>query len=347
MKLEDIARKAGVSRSTVSRVINGENYVSPKTREKVLAVIEQEGFSPNPAARMLVTQRTQVIGVVITHPLQELFSSDDPYYFPMIIQGIAETTQQRDYAMLLWLANYGEDNERFHQRVLKNRLMDGVIVVASVKGGESLLENLRENQTPFVLIGRPWQPESNINYVNADNVMAARQVVLHLLNLGRRRVGTITGDLENVDGQDRLLGYESALKATGIPHDPNLVAEGRFSRDGGYMAMQQLLKQDVDGVFTASDITAMGAMQAIKEAGLRIPEDIAVVSIDDLPTAQLTDPPLTTVRQPIFQKGAYAASLIIDLVEGVVESPVQTLLPTQLVIRQSCGAGYNQPNSHH
>lgn len=337
MKLEDIARQAGVSRSTVSRVINGERYVSETTRRKVMAIIEAEGFIPNPAARALVTQRTNVIGVVIPHPLQDVFSADDPHYFSTIIQGISDTTQRRDYATLLWLGNSNEDASRFYRRVLQYRMMDGLVIIASIEGEEMLVSNMLDNDTPFVMIGRPLQHADKISYVNVDNERAAKQAVQHLFSQGRKRIGTITGDPENVDARDRLQGYRKAFLALGLRIDDQLIVHGRFTREWGYICMKQLLIQNVDAVFAANDSIAAGAMDAIQEVGLRVPEDIAVIGFDDLPLATSTTPGLTTVRQPIHGKAARATALLLDLIEGKVQTPAQVLLPTQLVIRHTCG----------
>jgi LacI family transcriptional regulator len=337
MNLEDIARKAGVSRSTVSRVINNEGYVSETTRKKVMAVVEQEGFTPNPAARALVTQRTQVIGIVVPDPLQEFLGYDNPHYFSALLQNITDIAHQRDYATLLWVGHSAEDESRYYQRILKNRLMDGLLIVASVSSEEMLLKNLARNQTPFMLIGRPIHASNTVNYVAVDNARAAQQAVNHLLKLGRRRIGTITGTSDNVDSQDRVMGYQHALRLAGIPVDPNLVIEGRYSREWGYRGMQQLLDYKADAVFAGSDLIALGAMQAIQEAGLRIPDDIAVIGFDDSPLAEQVQPALTTVRQPIAQKGLLAVNSLLDLIEKRVEAPVQILLPTQLIVRESCG----------
>jgi len=153
----------------------------------------------------------------------------------------------------------------------------------------------------------------------------------------RKRIGTITGALDNVDGQDRLVGYRNALEMAGVPYDPALVAEGRFTHQSGIVGARKLIRENVDAIFAANDITAIGAIQAIKEAGLRVPEDIAVIGFDDLPSSVQITPQLTTVRQPIQQKGITATSLLLDLIEGKIEGPQHILLPTQLIIRQSCG----------
>lgn len=333
--LEDIARKAGVSRSTVSRVINNEPYVSEATRAKVQAIIEAEGFSPNPVARMLVTQRTRVIGVVIPHTLQIAFQ--DPYYFPTLLQGVSEATYSHDYATLLWWGHSRMEEEHFHQRILQNKLMDGLII-ASATSNDPLLGHVLETGIPFVTVERPLRYENDINYVSVDNVQAARNAVEHLISLGRRCIGHITGALDNTDGQERLTGYRQAIEASGLEFDPALVAEGRFTHQSGYIGAKALLKQRVDAIFAANDISAMGAFQAMNEAGVRVPEDVALVGFDDLPISVQVKPHLTTVRQPIQQKGNLATSLLIDLIEGRTEGPRQIILPTQLIIRETCGA---------
>jgi LacI family transcriptional regulator len=335
LNLEDIALKAGVSRSTVSRVINRNNHVSAKTRAKVLAVIEDVGFSPNPAARMLVTQRTRVIGVVIPHTLNVVF--EDPAYYPALLQGIAEIANKHDYGMLLWMGQSSQDEARFHQRILQNRLMDGILV-ASFREGDPLLRHLLQAQLPFTMVERPLEMQDKITYVSIDNVQAVKTVIEHLLGLGYQRIATITGALDNMDAQERLQGYRITLQRAGIAIDKKLIAEGRFTYQTGYLGMKKLLGYGVDAVFAASDRMALGALQAVKEANLRVPDDIAIVGFDDSVHAQQSTPQLTTVRQPIIQKGAKATELLLDLIDGMTQGPKQILLPTQLVIRESCGA---------
>ena len=336
MNLETIAEKAGVSRSTVSRVINNEPYVSEKTRERVMQVIEQEGFVPNPAARMLVTQRTQVIGVIFPRNAIKLF--EDRYFYPTLLEGVTEVTNALDYSMLLWMKDAVNDENRFYQRVLKNRLMDGLIVVSPTTDNNHFLSELLAAGTQFVMVERPDVHTDQISYVTVDNIEATITAMNHLINLGRQRISTITGALDNVDGIDRLKGYRKALEHSAIDLDENLIYEGDFSQNSGYRGMKQLLKHDVDAVFASNVPTAIGAMNAIAEAGLRIPEDIAIIGFDDLPSTLETKPPLTTVRQPIREKAILATRMLINQIEGNTKSPQQVLLPTQLVIRESCGA---------
>jgi DNA-binding LacI/PurR family transcriptional regulator len=189
------------------------------------------------------------------------------------------------------------------------------------------------------MVERPVYRLEQVNYVTIDNVQATHTVINHLLGLGHRRIGTITGRLDNVDSQDRLRGYETALALAGLPND--LVVEGAFSNESGYLGMKTLLERGVDAVFAATDLMAIGASQAIMDAGLRIPEDIALVGFDDLSHAVEATPQLTTIRHPIHEKGALAARMLLDLIEGKIDSPHHVLLPTELTIRESCGAAKN------
>lgn len=339
LNLNDIADRAGVSRSTVSRVVNGDGYVSDETRQKVQAIIQELGYTPHMGARMLRTQRTNVIGVVIPHTFRNVFAAGDPHYFSTLLQGIAVTAQQRDYAPVLWIGYSDEAADSFYRRVCQNRLMDGFIVVASVATEHRLVSYMFDAGIQFVMIGRPFDYEDQISYVNVDNIQAARQAVQHLLKIGRRRIAILAGEMNNADAIDRMTGYKDMLRSAGVPLDEQLVGTGLFSRDSGYLGMQELLRRNVriDGLFAANDVVALGAIQAIQEAGLRVPEDISVIGFDDLPMAKTSDPALTTINQPIAQKGETATSLLLDLIEDAVESPAHVTLSARLVVRDSCG----------
>lgn len=334
LKLEDIAALAGVSRSTVSRVINEDKYVGGATRAKVLAVIEAQNFTPNPGGRMLMTQRAQAVGVVFMLSPNEVF--EDPHYFPQLLQGINEATHERDYTTLLWLGNEDEEAS-FQRRILQNRLMDG-LVIASVDSRDPLIEQLLRKKTPFVMVERPAHDEDLINYVVVDNKKAACEVVTHLISLGRRQIGTITGKLNHVDGQDRLEGYKQALQAADLPFNPSYVAEGNFSFRSGYEGAKQLLEQDIDAIFAATDRSAMGALLALQEAGAKVADDIALVGFDDLsdPVMQ-SQVQLTTVRHHISERSRVATHLLIDLIEGKTDGVHHIVHPFDLVIRTSCG----------
>jgi LacI family transcriptional regulator, galactose operon repressor len=330
--LEDIARLAGVSRSTVSRVINHHPNVSQRTRDRIMKVIEEQGFRPNLAARALVTQQTRCLSLVIPQAVAETFT--DPY-FPTLVQGVAQKANQCDYSVVLWIGNSAEEEERLCERILNHSLFDGLIL-ASVVNDDPLIPRLAKAGFPFVLIGPPQL--DNLNYIDVDNVRSAQVAVSHLIRLGWKRIGTITGPLTMGAAQDRLAGYRRALERAGRAVDNTLIVEGDFLENSGYLAMTMLLQRHVDAVFVASDMMALGAMRAIREAGLRVPGDIALVGFDDVPAAAASTPPLTTVRQPIRELGVQATQILIDLLNGVVEQPHQVILPAQLIVRDTCGA---------
>jgi LacI family transcriptional regulator len=333
LTLEDIARHSGVSRSTVSRVINADVNVKGETRQKVLGVIQSLNFQPNVVARGLATGRTNTIGVVIPAGVSTIFT--DPY-FPQFIQGVSATCNNRNYLVMLWLAE-PEYERRMISLILHNGLMDGV-VVASALMNDPIVNSLYESKMPFMLVGR--HPTLDINYLDVDNQQAGRKATLHLLRLGYKRVANITGSQDQVAGFDRYQGYIKALQDYGQVLRPELVVDGGFTEEGGYTAMQRLIPQKPDAVFAASDMMAYGAMRALREAGLHIPGDVAMVGFDDIPASSKTIPPLTTVRQPVMQMGGKAVDVLINMIENGNEakSTQQVIMDTELVVRESCGA---------
>ena len=333
--LEDIARIAGVSRSTVSRVINHDPNVSAATRRHVLEVIVQQGYRPNRAARALATQRTRTLSMVI--PQQVSFIFPDPY-FPVLIQGVIDEASRHGYAVLLWMGSCSEEKESFYHRVLEKGLFDGVLV-SSVPDSDMLIPRLIDAGFPLVLIGQSKHIGPQHAFVDVDNLYGARVAVEHLLGLGRRRVGTITGPLSEAVGRHRLEGFYQGHRNFGVEADPCLVFEGRFDEQSGYRGMLTLLDRGADAVFAASDIMALGALRAARERGVRVPHDVSLIGFDDHPLAAKTDPPLTTVHQPIFELGAVGVRRLIELVEtGTIQEEHQLVLATYLVVRESCGA---------
>jgi LacI family transcriptional regulator len=333
--LEDIARIAGVSKSTVSRVMNDDPNVGKRTRERVLQVAREHNYVPNHAAQALVRKRSQVIGVVIPGTAHIFFG--DNSYFPMLLQGIANSTNTLDYSMLLWLGHNHRDREHFSRRILQNRMTDGLII-ASMLDDDPLFDRMIESIPFIVMVECPLRHLDRVSYVTIDNVASGRMATEHLISLGYQRIAHITGNLLISDGQDRLQGYRQALESAGLPYDPDLVYHGDFTYNTGYNGMEALLPKQPDAIFVASDNSAHGAIQAIEDAGLRVPDDIAIVGFDDLDVATKINPNLTTVQQPIQDKGEAAVKLLVDLITGSVTGPQRIILPTRLVIRDSCGA---------
>ena len=332
MNLEEIAKLTGVSRSTVSRVVNEDPNVSVETRTRVMEMVRRMNYQPNAAARSLAAGRTRVLGLVIPERVASLFT--DPY-FPLLIQGISAACNAKDHSIMLWLAEPEYERRTIH-KVVHSNLIDGV-VVASALNTDPVVEELASGRLPFLMVGH-HPSRANINYVDVDNATSTREAVTHLLRLGRRRVATVTGPQNMIAGVDRKEGYLTALRQRGVMPDPSLIVEGDFTEAGGYVAMQRLLPLNPDAVFAASDITALGVLRALREAGRRVPDDVAVVGFDDMPFAAHTDPPLTTVRQPIYRTGMMAAETLIDVIENPSDQPRRIILPTEMVIRASCGS---------
>ncbi len=330
--LEEIARLSGTSRSTVSRVINQDPHVSPDTYAKVMEVVRRMNYQPNAAARSLAAGHSRILGLVIPTTVSSLFT--DPY-FPILIQGVSSACLAQDYSVMLWLAD-AEYERRTIRQVLYNGFIDGV-VVSSMAVDDPVVEALVESSIPFVLVGR-HPTNSRVNYVDVDNCRGAEEMVGHLFRAGYRRIATITGPYNAVSGLDRLEGYRAALRSRNLAIDEDLIVESDFSEMGGYRAMQRLLEVHPQAVFVASDSMAVGALRAVQDAGLRVPEDIAVVGFDDMPFAARTTPALTTIRQPIQKMGAMAAEMLIDLIMHPSEGGRRVILPTELVIRASCGS---------
>lgn len=330
LTLEDIAKHAGVSRATVSRVINGDANVKEQTRTRVMQVIQQNNFQPNIAARSLAAGHTNVIGLVIPAGVTAIFA--DPY-FPLLIQGVTSACNAKDYSVMLWLAE-PEFERRMIRQILHSGLLDGV-VVSSMLMDDPIVQALHDSKKPFMLIGR--HPSLDVNYLDVDNFNGGREATLHLLRLGHKRVATITGPQNMIAGYDRFQGYRRALEERGVPFHPELIAESDFSEPGGYAAMRRLLPNHPPAIFVANDMMSEGAMRALRDDGLRVPQDVAIVGYDDMPNASRLAPSLTTVRQPTNRMGSLAIDTLIDIIQNPSSNKRHIVLPVELVIRESCG----------
>jgi DNA-binding LacI/PurR family transcriptional regulator len=329
--LDAVAVLAGVSRATVSRVINDSPRVSPEAREAVLSAVAELRYVPNRMARSLVTRRTDTIALVLNEPNTQVFS--DPF-FASIVRGVSATLADTDLNLVLLTAR----DEREQQKVgryARQGHVDGVILM-SVHSEDPLPDLLAEAGVPLVLCGRPFG-DRPVAYVDADNRGGAAVATAHLAGLGRRRIATVTGPLDMIAGVDRHAGYVEALAAAGLPHRPELVAEGDFTVAGGQRAMEELLARvpDLDAVFVASDPMAFGALRALREAGRRVPEDVAVVGFDDAAVAEVCDPPLTTVAQPLADMTPLLTELLLRQIEGVGGPAESRICRTHLVRRAS------------
>jgi LacI family transcriptional regulator len=332
--IEHIATLAGVSRSTVSRVLNHQPSVSPLVRERVLQVIREQNYAPQAAARSLAGSRTDTIGLLI--PRSAAVSLADPFIASMI-QALFEATAQQGYFVTVTMLT-ADMEPAFYDRILRSRHFDGVIMFSS-DIDDPILPLLIKDGGPVVLIGRhPYFLD--VTSVDVENRQGARDAVAHLIGLGHRRVGVINGQLQMEAAQARRDGYKQALLEAGIGIDPELMVEGFFSEAAAYEAMLLLLDlpHPPTAVFAASDSMAIGALHAIRHRGLRVPDEIALIGYDDLPLAAYATPPLTSVHQPISDMGAHAVRLLVEQIRG--QGPATSVrLAARLVVRESCGAG--------
>jgi DNA-binding LacI/PurR family transcriptional regulator len=325
--MDDVAKVAGVSRGTVSRVLNGGVNVSPTADAAVQKAIRQTGYVVNQHARSLVTQRSQSVAFILSEPQERLF--EDPN-FSLLLHGCTTALAEHDITLVLTIAGTPEERKRV-ARYLTSGHVDGALII-SAHQGNSLIEELRDNDVPVVACGRPIGYERSLSYVGVDERDGARQMVQYLADSGRRRIGMITGPLDTAGGVERLAGYREVL---GERADPNLVVTGDYTRASGEAAMERLLAQasDVDAVFVASDLTAAGALAALRRAGKRVPEDVAVGGFDDSSIAKTSQPGLTTIRQPFARVSTEMVRLLVAAMAG--DPPAAVTLPTELVIRES------------
>lgn len=330
--LEMVAAAAGVSRGTASRVLSGSPKVSELASTAVREAARSLGYRPNLSARSLVTGRTGLVGFAVNEDDDRLFT--DPY-FAKLVRGMHDELLGSDHALVLSLIS--DSNERSRLLEFAATRLDGLLL-AYGHGDADLAEELSQVGASVVFAGRtpPTGPADRTTWVDSDSVAGAASAVQHLLARGRRTVATIAGDPDMAAGQDRLRGWRETLQAAGLAHGDDLVAPGRFRTEQGREAMVELLRRrpDLDAVFCANDLSAFGALQALQEAGRRVPDDVAVVGFDDVPAAATASPPLTTVRQEIELMGRRMARLLLDRLDGRTE-PVQEVLPTRLVVRDS------------
>ena len=329
--LEQVGELAGVSRATVSRVINASPKVSPEARAAVEQAIATLGYSPNRAARSLVTRRTDALALVVCEPEERVFAEP---FFAAVVRGISLAAAEVDKSLVLVIAS--DERERIRaRRYLSPHHVDGVVLM-SLHGDDPLPGQLKEAGMPTVLVGRPLgRPE--VPYVDADNRGGARLAVEHLLGLGRRAIATITGPASMCAGIDRYDGYCDALAAAGLEARPELVEVGDFGEESSYRGMRRLLERcpSLDAVFAASDLMASGALRALRDAGRTVPGNVAVVGFEDAPLASHTVPTLTTIRQPLDEMTRATAEILLRRIAGEVPASEHVICQTTLVRRRS------------
>jgi len=329
--LDEVARLAGVSRATASRAVNGGSRVSPKAQAAVDEAVTRLGYTPNHAARSLVTRRTDSVALVVPEPDEQVFS--DPF-FARTLHAVTNALSERDLQVVLLLARPGHEEERT-LRYLRNRHIDGAIVASSHRS-DSLADHLAALGMPCAFIGRPWTSADRVSYVDTDNLAGGRDATQVLLDRGCTRIACIAGPPDMTASADRLDGWRLALQTAGLPTD-RVVHASDFTVAGGQAAAVELLRRhpDIDGIAAASDLIALGALEELRAQGRRVPDDIAITGYDDLGIAERTDPPLTTLRNPISEMGGHAVRLLLEQLDGGVTTPVRVIFPPTLVRRTS------------
>lgn len=332
--IKDVAAKAGVSYQTVSRVINNHTNVSDKTRLKVEQAIQALNFRPNLAARTLPRRRSSIIGLIVPYEADYLFR--DPHLLAQI-SGIDAEANAHDYNLLLSTAGDSNSGLEAFERFIRNQVADGALVVetASSQEGSRLLAG---HGYPYVTIGYESNYHSSY-FVHCNDRAGAQTATRHLLKSGRRRIGIINGPPTGavVAMQERLLGHQQALQEAGLTFDPALMVYGDYTRPSGQAATRQLLAlpDPPTAIFAFNDRMAMGAIWVLQAAGLRVPEDVAVIGYDDIPTAADFNPSLTTVRQLSQQMGLEATQMLFNLLSGAEIEHREIVLPAELILRQS------------
>ena len=329
--IDTIADAAFVSRSVVSRVLNNRPNVSPQARKRVLEAIKKYDYVPSSAARSLATSKTQEVSILAPRRKDDVFANA---FWSLVFLGLSEACIQRGFYGTLNVISEDFEPQLKHS-ILNSRRVDGFVLIGQDVASLAM-ESVEAMGKPAIMLGHAPQHDS-VPSVDTDNVEGARKATKHLIELGHQRIGVVAGRMQAQEVLDRVDGYYKAHEELGLATHKDLVVSGEFSHQSGYKCMQRLLLHRPTAVFCTSDAQAMGALLAIREAGLSVPGDVSVVGYDDLPAARFTIPPLTTIRQPIYTMGHQVSNSLIDIIEGQRTGPKRLLMQPTLVVRDSCG----------
>jgi LacI family transcriptional regulator len=326
----DIARRAGTSKATVSRVLNGKPDVDPETRRRIAEIVRELRYVPSSAATGLAHGRPSLIGMLVPSLAWA--------WVIEVIRGVADRLESSPFELAMFTTSSEERNEVIFERTLASGLTAGLVAIVP-PGALAYVSETHERGFPVALIDdRGNHPD--LPSVVAANFEGAFEATMHLARLGHRRIAFVNGPPEYGCNQERRRGYESALKAASMSVDPSLVREADFARAGGRAAAEQLLQLPVppSAIFAANDLMALGAMDAGEAAGRHVPQDLSIVGFDDIPEARVTKPALTTIRQPLYEMGAQAVDLLLTQIEGHELAQTRVVLPTELVHRETTRA---------
>jgi len=334
--IKDVAKLAGVNPSTVSRVLAGSPLISEKTREKVKKAMAELGYHPDLNARNLARNETGTLGLVLPRAAEELFQNP---FFPEVLRGITSQARKAGYDLLLSSGTTEREEREAVLRLVDGRRCDGLILLVS-RTDDVLMKELEKRAFPAVVIGKPLN-NYRVGFVDNDNIGASFLATNYLIQKGHRQIGLIVGALGLVVSLDRLEGYKKAIKSAGFSFDRRYVVSADFSEEGGYRGVYELKKRfkNLPGaILCADDLQAFGAYRAIRELGLRVPEDVSVVGFNNVPLSSFVTPPLTTVDIHIYELGTKAVELLIQIVKGGIAEIPGVLVPVSLIERNSVAA---------
>lgn len=325
--IKDVAKTAGVAISTASYALNGSNKVSEKTREKILKIAKELNYTPNGVARNLKTKKTGLIGLFV-------HSINGPFY-DKLIKGIQEVINTQKYELIVFCDSGQKPGTSYN--FLSERRVDGAIIISPNIKDQQVLD-LTKNGLPLVVLDRKIT-EKNLCSVVIDNRKGANEAVNHLVSLGNRKIAFISGPENSFDNQERLKGYIDTLKSNSIEFEDRYILKGDFTEESGYEVVKKYISENKDiptAFFSSNDEMAVGAIKALQENSIRVPEDVAIVGFDDIVISSYINPKLTTVRRPMYELGSFSAHMLVTMLSGKSMNS-SLVLSTELIIRESCG----------
>ncbi|SFA79164.1 MULTISPECIES: LacI family DNA-binding transcriptional regulator [unclassified Bacillus (in: firmicutes)] len=333
--IKDVAKLANVAPSTVSRVIANSPRISGKTKERVKEAMEELGYHPNFIARSLASQSTQAIGLVMPSSSDLVFQNP---FFPTALSGLSQAAHEKNYALHMTTGKTEDEIFDGVVHMVQGKRVDGVILLYS-KVEDKVISYLQKRDFPFVVIGKPYKHAEQITHVDNDNFRATKEVTEYLIQMGHEHIAFVGGNLDFVVTVERLLGYERALRDSYLPLENDYIVHEEFLREGGQEAVRGLmsLEKPPTALVVADDLMALGVLNMLDEMGISVPEDISIVSFNNVLLAEMSRPPLTSVDINIYDLGYEAAKNLIQKIENPKEPNKRIIIPHKLIKRQSCG----------
>jgi DNA-binding LacI/PurR family transcriptional regulator len=333
--IRDVAKRAGVHPSTVSRVFSEKATISDETRERVLAAAEELGFWPNAIARSLSIKRTNTIGIVVPHVYKEFF---DDFFFPQIMLGMLSSAYRHDYKVIVGGSDGPEDETKTIKQIMGSNQADGIVVMSSRLDVDTVGELIKQG-TPFVLIGHPPSKEAEeVIWVDVNNQKATEEAIGYLIKQGHSKIAYVGGDPNIVTTKEREKAYRETMASAGLEVNPGWIDYGYFSEAGGYISVERMTvlgEEAPTAYFAANDLMAYGILRGLHEQNLRVPEDVSVFGTNDDPASRFTDPPLSTIHVPYAEMAEKAVDMLIEFIEGGTLAQNSCSLECSLVLRDS------------